>query len=203
MGKRKAPAQPRVIAQNEQMRLLDYLKKHHSFRDYTLIALCLTTGLRNAEARGTNVGDVLKFNAIVNTLEVRAEIAKNGVARRIPLVEEMRKNLKIYIQWKVDHHEPIEHNDPLFLTQRTKQRLGERDFQRLMERASESSIGLKFTPHDLRHTFGTELYQATGDLQAVRIALGHSSLKATSIYMHTSPDQLRERFERAFSSRIL
>lgn len=199
MGKRKAPGQLRVLAKNEQMRLLDYLKQHQSFRDYTLVALCLHTGLRNAEARGTNVGDVMKFNAIVNTLEVRAEIAKNGVARRIPLVTEVQKILKIYIQWKVDHHEPISYHDPLFLTQRTKQRLGERDFQRIIECASSSSIGMKFTPHDLRHTFATELYQATGDLQAVRIALGHSSLKATQIYMHTSPDQLRERFERAFS----
>lgn len=203
MGKRKAPAQLRALAQNEQMRILDYLKQHHSFRDYTLVALCLRTGLRNAEARGTNVGDVMKFNAIVNTLEVRPEIAKNGVARRIPLVEEIKKILKIYIQWKVDHHEPIEHNDPLFLTQRTKQRIGERDFQRILENASQASIGMKFTPHDLRHTFATELYQATGDLEAVRIALGHSSLKATQIYMHTSPDQLRERFERAFSKTML
>ena len=203
MGKRKAPAQLRALAQNEQMRILDYLKQHHSFRDYTLVALCLRTGLRNAEARCLNVGDVMKFNAIVNTLEVRPEIAKNGVARRIPLVTEVQKILYIYIQWKGDHHETIEYHNPLFLTQRTHQRLGERDFQRLMENASTASIGMKFTPHDLRHTFATELYQATGDLEAVRIALGHSSLKATSIYMHTSPDQLRERFERAFSSRIL
>jgi len=101
MGKRKAPAQLRALAQNEQMRILDYLKQHHSFRDYTLVALCLRTGLRNAEARCLNVGDVMKFNAIVNTLEVRPEIAKNGVARRIPLVTEVQKILYIYTQHRL------------------------------------------------------------------------------------------------------
>ena len=38
------------------------------------------------------------------------------------------------------------------------------------------------TVNDLRHTFGSELYRATGDLETVRRALGHSSIKATQIY---------------------
>lgn len=37
-------------------------------------------------------------------------------------------------------------------------------------------------PYDLRHSFGTAIYQATGDIQAARKLLGHSSLRVTERY---------------------
>lgn len=37
-------------------------------------------------------------------------------------------------------------------------------------------------PYDLRHSFGTAIYQATGDIQAARKLLGHSSLRMTERY---------------------
>jgi len=37
-------------------------------------------------------------------------------------------------------------------------------------------------PYDLRHSFGTAIYQATGDLNAARKLLGHSSLRMTDRY---------------------
>ncbi len=40
--------------------------------------------------------------------------------------------------------------------------------------------------HMTRHTHGTELYEATGDAEAVRERLGHSDPKSTLIYIHNS-----------------
>ncbi len=194
-SRRRKTQQPRVLDEIQQRIILDALKNRE--RDRTLVLFCLRTGLRNAEACGMNIGDVMKFGNIVTTLEVRAEIAKNQVARRIPLVNDVRDALYDFLQWKIERNEKSELESPLFCTLRTKNRLAPRDFQRIMEAAS-ANIGLRFTPHDLRHTFGTELYRATHDLESVRIALGHTSLDATLIYMHTSPDILRQRFETAF-----
>ena len=195
-SKRRKTQQPRVLDELQQRILLDALKNRE--RDRMLVLFCLRTGLRNAEACGMNIGDVLKFGNIVTTLEVRSEIAKNKVARRIPLVHDVRDALHEFLQWKTEQGEKDESDSPLFCTLRTKNRLAPRDFQRIME-ADSAMLGLRFTPHDLRHTFGTELYRATNDLESVRIALGHTSLDATLIYMHTSPDILRQRFETAFS----
>ncbi len=194
-SKRKKIQQPRVLDEGQQKILLEILKKKE--RDRMLVLFCLRTGLRNAEACGTNIGDILKFGNIVTTLEVRAEIAKNKIPRRIPLVNDLRDALHDFLMYKLERGEKNELDSPLFCTLRTKNRLAPRDFQRIMEAASEN-LGLRFTPHDLRHTFGTELYRATHDLESVRIALGHTSLDATLIYMHTSPDILRQRFETAF-----
>ena len=49
--------------------------------------------------------------------------------------------------------------------------------------------------HRTTYAIPSELnfYRATHDLESVRIALGHTSLDATLIYMHTSPDILRQR----------
>ena len=195
-NKRRKNQQPRVLDEIQQRSLLKSLEK--SERDRMLILFCLRTGLRNAEACGMNIGDILKFGNIVTTLEVRADIAKNKVSRRIPLVDDVRDALQDFLLWKSERNENDNIDSPLFCTLRTKNRLAPRDFQRIMEAAS-AKIGLRFTPHDLRHTFGTELYRATHDLESVRIALGHTSLDATLIYMHTSPDILRQRFETAFN----
>ncbi len=194
-SRRRKTQQPRVLDEIQQRIILDSLRNRE--RDRTLVLFCLRTGLRNAEACGMNIGDVMKFGNIVTTLEVRSEIAKNNVSRRIPLVNDVRDTLYDFLDWKLERKEKDDLDSPLFCTLRTKNRLAPRDFQRIMEAASEN-IGLRFTPHDLRHTFGTELYRATHDLESVRIALGHTSLDATLIYMHTSPDILRQRFETAF-----
>lgn len=199
MSRRKAPAHPRTLEKNEQMRLLDWLRTHN-FRDYTLVLLCLRTGLRNAEALGLDVGDIKKFEFVVTTLEVREDIAKNGISRRLPLVPELIRTFEIYLQWKADNTQSIEHDAPLFCSSLTRKRLQPRDFQRIMKKATTQGLETVFTPHDLRHTFGTELYEATANLETVRVALGHSSIQSTQIYMHTSMDKLREGFTRAFAA---
>lgn len=48
------------------------------------------------------------------------------------------------------------------------------------------------TPHELRHTCGTVLYERTHDIYAVSKFLGHSSIDITSkYYVHSNVEQLR------------
>lgn len=60
-------------------------------------------------------------------------------------------------------------------------------------------------PYDLRHSFGTAIYQATGDLHAARKLLGHSSLTMTERYtLAAVPSQQRaavQAFETALKTR--
>lgn len=51
----------------------------------------------------------------------------------------------------------------------------------------------RYTPHELRHTRGSLLYKATGDIYAVSRFLGHSSVKVTEmIYIHIDVEDLRK-----------
>ena len=57
------------------------------------------------------------------------------------------------------------------------------------------SLGIKgLRPHDLRHSFGTALYAATGDVQATQQLLGHTSPRTTGRYTlggHSRPPERR------------
>ena len=44
------------------------------------------------------------------------------------------------------------------------------------------SIGLNAKAHQLRHRFGTAVYEATGDLAVVAELLGHESIETTRVY---------------------
>lgn len=47
-------------------------------------------------------------------------------------------------------------------------------------------------PHRLRHTFGTAVYETTGDLLLTRDALGHTDIKNTVIYARVRPRKVKE-----------
>jgi integrase/recombinase XerC len=59
-----------------------------------------------------------------------------------------------------------------------------------------AGIGKRLSPHGLRHTFATHLYDATSDLLVVQRALGHRDIATTEIYTHLVDGRLEEALER-------
>lgn len=56
--------------------------------------------------------------------------------------------------------------------------------------------------HDLRHTFGTWLYAATGDIHFVQEALDHANINTTLRYAHSQKDRVRKRMNKAFAPKL-
>lgn len=42
--------------------------------------------------------------------------------------------------------------------------------------------GWKYTAHSLRHRFGTEACESSGDIRAVQVLMGHTSIEMTARY---------------------
>jgi len=104
---------------------------------------------------------------------VRKDIAKYGKSRTIPVCESLADSLA---KWYNRHStQNVRHLSLWNYSLRTVQR-------RLAYFSGSVNIG--FTPHDLRHTFACCLYSKSRDLSLVQVALGHSNLKTTLVYVH-------------------
>ena len=62
---------------------------------------------------------------------------------------------------------------------------------RLVNAARDAGLGIRVTPHMLRHTAATQLIESGVDIRYIQRLLGHTSLSTTEIYTHVSDGTLR------------
>ena len=168
--------------------------KDESERDYFMILLALNTGLRNSELVLLNVRDFYDYGTVLKQLELRKVTTKGQKPRTIPLALIVQEAFSNYMNWKFSTREPAGPDDPLFMSSRSKLRLGPRDFQRIVKYYSEKTIRRSVHPHVLRHTFATKLLKKT-NMRVVQELLGHVRLSSTQIYTHVSSADLYQAIE--------
>jgi len=162
-----------------------------NYRNFTMIALALATGLRNDEICSLTIECIKCFEVIPTILSLPGTIAKGGSPREIPLTPDIRKNLEEFLSWKVDNDEDISPSSFLFVSKYSHNKLSPRDFQRIVAGISQESIGRSIHPHVFRHTFATKLLRVS-NLEIVRKVLGHKNILTTSIYTHPSTDEISQ-----------
>jgi integrase/recombinase XerD len=89
----------------------------------------------------------------------------------------------------VNHQQP---NTGKFMTRRPVNKF----FDQLSQK-----VGIKCTPHYLRHTHGTELTEMGFDSRYVQQRLGHASINTTSKYQHISLEAQRKTYENFIEQR--
>jgi len=185
-----AGAGPEILLQSEKERLLLEARKGY-FRDYIMIRLALSTGIRNSECVNLSIYCIAPYGEIAAMLEIPKTIAKKSSGRAIPLHPDVKDELRTFLNWKMENGESINTESPLFVSSRGKNKLSPRDFQRIVNEISIRSIGRKIHPHVLRHTFATELLSKS-NIRIVQKALGHTSIQSTQIYTHPSQSELSD-----------
>jgi len=143
-------------------------------RDYALMSLFLGTGIRVSECVGINLQDVdLENNAFLVTRK-----GGNQVVLYFP--PEVAEALAEYLIEREKIETIPGHEDALFLSMQ-KRRITQRAVQNLVKKYASVAAPLKpkISPHKLRSTFATNLYNATGDIYLVADVLGHSSVDTT------------------------
>ena len=143
-------------------------------RDYALLSLFLGTGVRVSECVGMNIGDVdLEDNAFLVTRK-----GGNQVVLYFP--PEVAEALAEYMAEREEMDALPGHEDALFLSMQ-KRRITQRAVQNLVKKYAAVAAPLKprISPHKLRSTFATNLYNKTGDIYLVADVLGHSSVDTT------------------------
>jgi integrase len=176
------PAAPRSLTAEEARAALRKVEREGSLRDKTILFVFLLTGVRVGELSGLEVRD-LEVTERRGALHIRAEIAKGGRERVVPLPKDARDYLKEYLAERKD-------GDPaLFLGQRGR-----------MTPAGIRDVVVRFSgvpPHRLRHTYAYEfLRDNNNDLVALADILGHASLNTTRGYTRRRKEDLEEAAER-------
>lgn len=180
--------EPEILLDHEAEMILEHAYKS-SERDRMMILLALSTGLRNSELVHLTIECIRPYGEITSIMELPGKIAKGGWPREIPLKPDLRVELSAFLKRKFDWGEGILNSDYLFVSRFTRNKLSQRDFQRVLKTISTNSIGRSIHPHILRHTFATKLLEVS-NLRIVQKILGHKNIQTTQIYTHPNSNDL-------------
>jgi len=143
-------------------------------RDYAMLSLFLGTGIRVSECIGINIEDLdMENNAFLVS-------RKGGNQVILYFPPEVADALGEYLEER-SHIEALPgHENALFLSLQRK-RITQRAVQNLVKKYAAIAAPLKpkISPHKLRSTYATNLYQETSDIYLVADVLGHTSVDTT------------------------
>ena len=144
-------------------------------RDLAIISLFLSSGIRISECVGLNLEDL-------DIEESRIFIIRKGHKEKqsVYFNDETTEILKNYLNVRPKAQNTPTDKGALFLSDRGK-RMSLQTVENLVRKyTTAAGFGDNFTPHTLRKTYGTELYNQTNDIYYVANTLGHADVSTTT-----------------------
>lgn len=155
-------------------------------RNKLIFDILYQTGIRRAELINLEQN---KIDLLANTLNV---IGKRNKERQIPITQALKKQIEDYILTK---QKELENKSVTLLCDLKGQKLKEKFVYNLINvYLSAVTTKEKKSPHMLRHTFATQLLNNGAEINSIKEILGHSSLSATQIYVHSNIENLKKVF---------
>lgn len=156
-------------------------------RDTAILTLFLGTGIRISELVGLNDDS---FNFKENSFLVTR---KGGNQAILFFSNEVKYALQEYIAEKANDPKVPDDEKAFFLSMQYK-RINVRTVEILVKKYSKLVSPLKkITPHKLRSTYGTRLYNETGDIYIVADVLGHRDINTTKKHYAAITEENRRR----------
>ena len=164
-------------------------------RDLAIVTLLLGTGIRVSECVGLDIEDVdFKNNGIKVT-------RKGGNEMVVYFGPEVEKALKRYLEVR-ENIIPLEGHEHALFYSAQRRRIGVQAIENLVKKYSQQiTTTKKITPHNLRSTYGTALYQETGDIYLVADVLGHKDVNTTKKHYAAIDDARRRQAAKAVKLR--
>lgn len=173
-------------------RLTDKQKTYHKKtrnRDVAMLSLLLGTGMRISECVGIDINDLDLEETAVRIHR------KGGKEEVVYFSDEVAGNMLPYLEERKNTVAELGSENALFLSLQNK-RMSVRSAELMVKKYAEVVTPLKhITPHKLRSTYGTHLYQETGDIYLVADVLGHSDVNTTKKH-YAAIDENRRRMAR-------
>ena len=178
---------PYFVRDKEMELLLDgdgFDEDFEGVRDRLILEMLYDTGIRRSELIGIQDSDV-DFGA----MQVRVT-GKRNKQRLIPFAEGLKNLIQAYTE--VRNREVGSESGWFFVRKNGEQLSVGIVYTIVKKKLSEIPTLAKRSPHVLRHSFATSMLNNGAELNAVKELLGHSSLASTSVYTHTTFEELKK-----------
>ncbi len=167
---------PEVLSQEEVRRILAQCKNPKQLLALKLIYAC---GLRVSEVVNLQIKDIESTHLLI-----RIRQGKGKKDRLVPLPESLLEEMRTYYKVFRPNQYLLEGQSS---TAQFPVAYSSRSVQAVVKRcAKKAGIWRVVTPHTLRHSYATHLYEHGVNLRSIQMLLGHNSSKTTEIYTHVS-----------------
>ncbi|MBI9010134.1 MAG: tyrosine-type recombinase/integrase [Tenericutes bacterium] len=185
-----------TVPKETSTKIFNYYQKHlknsSSFRNYLFLRLLLDTGLRLHEMINIRLN-----NIDFNTSSIHVTVTKTDLDR-IVCYTELTKVLMISF---IATHKIT---DYLFYDFETRNKMTTSSVESFIYRIKKKlDIKDNITPHKWRHTFATNFLRNGGDLETLRIILGHTNLKTTQKYLHLSKNDIFKQYKSVMDNKYM
>lgn len=189
---------PTVMTKDEINKVKDYIlyeeksfynnnedEEYWRLRDYLIFTLGCRTGLRCSAISSINLEDIDFDNNCIVVVE------KGNVKRNVYFGENTKETLK---KWIIARNHILHGNtlDALFIS-RKKGRMSNIAIISMIKKYTSDVIpGKHITPHKMRSTCATNLWEETHDIYMVANQLGHKNLANTKRYTDIAESESRK-----------
>lgn len=149
-----------------------------------IIALLLASGVRLSEAVNLDLRDLNLKMMIIDVTR------KGGKRDSVNVAAFAKPYLENYLAIRNQRYKTEKTDTALFLTlyRGIPNRIDASSVEKMVAKYSED-FKVRVTPHKLRHTLATRLYDATKSQVLVSHQLGHASTQVTDLYTHIINDE--------------
>lgn len=190
---KKPRSLPRRLAEEEGKKILyaafvlNWRYEFERIRNHAMMATLLYTGIRAKELLNLEVMDL---NLASGNLLIRS--GKGNKDRNVPIHYKLLSALKRYIE---ERKRIRKESIVLFPSIKSSKPLNYKNLSAICRRISIEA-GTKFTPHQLRHTFGSVAVEKGMDVTKLKEIMGHSEITSTMVYLKMSSKNLQESLNR-------
>ena len=169
---------PVVLSREEVTRIFDYIG---NLKHSVMLKITYSAGLRVSETAHLRISDIDS-----SRMQIRVDQGKGRKDRYTLLSERLLEELRHYYR----RYKPTIW---LFEGQNKGTPISVRGIQKAFKQAKKrAGIKKPATVHTLRHSFATHLLEDGTNIFTIQRLLGHSSLRATSVYIHLQREDLKK-----------
>lgn len=144
-------------------------------RDRAVLRLLIETGIRCSALTEINLDDIDAIHHIIRITD------KENKTTEYPVSYDL---LVVVVDW-IKQRGVVGGESALFLGRKGGKRISTDTVRDIITKYSYAVPGKHITPHKLRASFATNLYNQTGDIRLVQEAMNHAKIATTELYIQS------------------